>query len=105
MAIIKLTEKNMPQSGELLKEVLSQELAKTSPLSDFIQIVRDLTTFELKHKLTSQEFFSRFQNGDMDDDIEFIRWANKYEMYQEMKSDMENLFDLLTQYALPISVS
>ena len=41
----------------------------------------------------------------MDDSIEFIRWANRYEMYQEMKTEMEGLFNLLTQYTLPISSS
>ena len=95
MAVVKLTEKNMPKSGKLLKEVLYQAIAKTSPLNDFIQIIKDLTIFEFKYKINSQNFFNRFQNGEMDDDIEFIRWANKY---QEMKSDMEGLFDVLSQY-------
>jgi len=34
----------------------------------------------------------------MDDSIEFIRWANKYEIYQEMKAEIDNLFNFLTQY-------
>lgn len=105
MAVVKLTEKNIPKSGKLLKEMLYQKFTETSPLDDFIEVIRDLTMLELKYKLSSQDFFNRFQNGEMDDDIEFIRWANKYEIYQEIKSDMEGLFDLLTQYALPVSTS
>ncbi len=103
MPIVKFTAQTMPQSGEALREELRKALDATSPLDDFIQLVRDLAQLELRHKLDSQEFFTRFQQGKMGDDIEFMRWATKYEIYQEMKTDMEQLFDLLAQYAVPVS--
>ncbi|MCK5720227.1 MAG: hypothetical protein KAH84_09810 [Thiomargarita sp.] len=53
-------EKNIPKSELLLKEALYQALTKTSPLNDFIQVIKDLTVFEFKHQLSSQEFFNRF---------------------------------------------
>ncbi len=93
----------MPKSGEALREELRKALSTASPLDDFIQLVRDLTQLELQHKLDSQEFFARFQQGKMGDDIEFMRWATKYEIYQEMKADMDRLFDVLAQYAVPVS--
>ncbi len=103
MPIVKFTAQTMPQSGEALREELRKALDAASPLDDFIQLVRDLAQLELRHKLDSQEFFTRFQQGEMGDDIEFMRWATKYEIYQEMKTDMEQLFDLLAQYAVPVS--
>jgi hypothetical protein len=77
MSIVKFTKQNMPQSGEILRQELQKALENTSPLDDFIQIIRDLAQFELKYKLESQEFFTRFQGGQMGDDIEFMRWATK----------------------------
>ena len=74
----------MPQSGEALKRELQQALENTSPLDDFIQIIKDLAQFELKYNLDSREFFTRFQEGKMGDDLEFMRWATKYEIYQDL---------------------
>lgn len=103
MSVVTFTSQTMPQSGESLRTALQRALEEPSPLEDFIQLVRDLTQFELQYKLGSEEFFDRFQRGEMGDRIEFMRWANKYEIYQEMKANMEHLFELLTQYALPVS--
>ena len=36
----------------------------------------------------------------MGDSPEFIRWANKYEIFQETKEDLEHVLDLLAQYPL-----
>jgi hypothetical protein len=95
------TPYTMPQSGQELKERLNDALNKKSSLDDFVQIVQDLTRLEMRHQLDSEEFFNRFQQGKMGDEMEFIRWANKYEIYQEMKADMEGMFSLLHQYAIP----
>lgn len=37
--------------------------------------------------------------------MEFIRWANKYELYLEVKNDLEYVFDLMDRYALPASAA
>jgi hypothetical protein len=105
MPVVKLTAQTMPQSSEGLREILQNALERTSPLEDLVQVVRDLASYELQHELESPEFFARFQRGEMGDQIEFIRWANKYEIYQEMKADMDHLFELLTQYALPVAAA
>lgn len=104
MPVITLNSQTMPQSGEALRGILQKALDNASPVEDFIQIVRDLTRFEVQYKLDSQEFFARFQRGELGDRIDYIRWANKYEIYQEMKGSIEHLFELLTQYTLPVSV-
>jgi hypothetical protein len=101
--IVKFTQQTMPQSSIELKQALQNALENSSPLDDFVQVIKDLRQFELEYKLESDEFFSRFQRGEMGDDIDFIRWANKYEIYQEIKIELEHIFDLLAQYALPVT--
>jgi len=103
MPITTFTAQTMPQSDAALIETLQMALEKGSPLEDFIQLVRDLTQFELQYQMDSSEFFRRFQQGEMGDQMDYMRWANKYEMYREMKANMEQLFALLTRYALPVA--
>ena len=103
MSIIKFTQQTMPQSGEELKQILKTILDKTSPLDDFIQIIKDLNQLEQRYQMPSEEFYLRFQRGELGDSLDFIRWANRYEIYQETKADLEQVFDLLEQYALPVT--
>jgi hypothetical protein len=38
-----------------------------------------------KHGMSSSEFYERYQRGEMGDEMEFMRWATKFEIYEEMK--------------------
>ena len=86
MPVTTFTAQTMPQSDAALRETLHIALEKASPLEDFIRLIRDLTQFELQYQMDSPEFFRRFQQGEMGDQIDYMRWANKYEMYQEIKA-------------------
>ena len=63
--------------------------------------VRQRPLLEQKHGLSSAEFYERYQRGVMGDEIESMRWATKFEIYEEMKEDLDKTFSLLEQYALP----
>ena len=102
MPKIMFTPETMPQSGEDLKQSLRKALEGTPPLGDFIQVIRDLTQLEIRHGMNSQQFFVRFEAGELGDDIDFIRWAIKYEIYQETKAELEQMVDLIEAYALPV---
>ena len=43
-----------------------------------------------------------FEAGELGDEIELVRWANKYEIYQETKADLEQMVELVEAYALPV---
>ncbi|MBN1874578.1 MAG: hypothetical protein JXA33_10145 [Anaerolineae bacterium] len=87
MSITTFTAQTLPQSPQALRETLQQALEKHSPLEDFIQLVRDLTRFEMQYQMNSTEFFHRFQQGELGDQMDYLRWANEYEMYQEAKAN------------------
>jgi hypothetical protein len=36
------------------------------------------------------------------DALDLIRWANKYEIYQEIKAELEQMVELVDAYALPV---
>lgn len=102
MPTTRFTRQNMPHSGEELKQALQNALKNASPLEDFITVTKLLAQMESRHKIGSEEFYTRFQRGEMGDNVEYIRWATKYEIYQQMKAEMEHVFNLLEQYALPV---
>lgn len=95
------TQQNIPPSGKILREQLNTALDNSNVLDDFVTIIQELTRLELKHGMASPDFWQKFQAGEMGDDIEWIRWANKYEIYTEMHTNMNSLFETLTYYALP----
>ncbi|MFO7681839.1 MAG: hypothetical protein R6X34_17485 [Chloroflexota bacterium] len=87
MPITIYTEQNLPSSGKVLREQLGAALYNAATLDDFVQLIQELTRLEIKHGITSQEFWQKFQAGEMGDDIESIRWVNKYEIYREMHTE------------------
>jgi len=44
--------------------------------------------------MNSADFYTRFEGGEMGDDVDFVRWATRYEIYQETKAELEQVFDL-----------
>jgi hypothetical protein len=102
MPTIRLTDDEWPESAGEFRRTLQEAQYVTAPIDDFVQLVRDLTLLEQKHGMSSAEFYERYQRGEMGDEMEFMRWATKFEIYEEMKEDLDNTFSLLERYALPV---
>jgi hypothetical protein len=102
MPTIRFRDKDWPKSPGEFRRALQEAQYATAPIDDFVQMVRDLTLLEQKHGLSSAEFYERYQRGEMGDEMEFMRWATKFEIYEEMKEDLDKTFSLLEQYALPV---
>ena len=64
----KVQPESMPQSGKDLKQALRQALEQATPLDDFVQVIRDLTQYEIRHGMNSGSFFARSRP---------VRWAKK----------------------------
>ena len=103
MSRVQFTAATMPKSSEELKQTLNMALETTMPLDEFIQGVRNLTQWELRYGMSSESFFARFETGELGDEIDLIRWATAYEVYQESKAELEKMVGLLELYALPVS--
>ena len=102
MPTTRLTTENWPGSVTEFRRILQEAWYSGSPIDDFVQLVRDLALLEQKHGLSSAEFYRRYQQGEMGDEVEIMRWATKFEIYQEMKEDLDNTFSLLERYTLPV---
>lgn len=102
MPVIKLNAENWPESIAEFRRLLQDVWQGRSPIDDFVRLVRELTLLEQQHGLSSAEFYQRYQRGEMGDELDVMRWATKYEIYQEMKQDLDHTFSLLEEYALPV---
>lgn len=102
MSQVKYTTETMPQSGEELRQALRQALNDTTPLDDFVKLIRDLAQYEIRYGMNSGNFLARFEAGELSDEIDFIRWANKVEIYQETKAELDQMVELVEAYALPV---
>lgn len=102
MPITKFTTETLPDSAAEFGRILQKARQSSTPIDDFVQVVRDLTLLEQKYGLNSSDFYQRYQQGKMGDELEMMRWATKYEIYEEMKQDLDDTFSLLKEYAVPV---
>ena len=73
-------------SPELFAQQLREVSAQYNPVDKLLSLERDMALFEQTHGLSSNEFFRRYQAGTMGDSIEYVRWAGRYKLYQNLKS-------------------
>lgn len=104
MSQVRYSAETMPRSGEELRQALRQALDRATPLDDLVQLVKDLTQYELRYGMSSSSFLARFETGELGDDIDLIRWANKIDIYQETKTELDQMMELVAAYAVPVMV-
>ncbi|MCA9946443.1 MAG: hypothetical protein KC449_23330 [Anaerolineales bacterium] len=87
MAKITITKDNLLTLDEF-KVLLEQTTARSSALDDILGLMRELVAYEEKYDMGSDVFYARFMRGEMGDDLPFIMWAGRYEVYLEAKQEI-----------------
>lgn len=92
ISMIDLSLNLKEETKEKLKKILAQysdsEVFATNIIGyetselkkGIINLQIDIKNFEKKYNLSSQEFFQKFDSGELGDDEDFIIWAGLYEM-------------------------
>jgi len=62
-----------------ITKVIAYEIAKTS--EEVEDLKRELKVYESRFDMDSEEFFSRFQAGELEDNADFFEWSALYKMY------------------------
>jgi len=70
-------------------------------MDDFVEIVKHLAVMEQKYNMDSAEFYERYQRGEMGDDIEVMHWASDYEIYREMREELDKALSAMERFAIP----
>jgi hypothetical protein len=66
-----------PAERQLLESKINHVNSTQEDISDLEQ---SLKNFETKYKMSSSEFYQKFQAGKLGDDIDFFEWSVFYEM-------------------------
>ncbi len=72
----------------LLRIASSQAARDEAVLRD---LERDLSELELEYKMSSEDFFQRWQAGEMADTADFMDWNALYQMAREVRERLELL--------------
>jgi len=68
-----------------------QRVEYDSLLDALVTIAKRLSVFEMRHQIASEDFFDKFRKGEMEDSQDFVEWANDYQHYIALRSEMEAL--------------
>lgn len=94
MPIFEFNTDNMPTPEEFSR-LLEQAERDVNPVDELLALSRRLALFEQKYGMNSAEFYERYQRGEMGDDMDFVRWAGRYRLYQAMKEEIEKSLEMV----------
>jgi hypothetical protein len=67
-----------------LQKIISHQLAKDQ--ADLWVLQQDLAELERQHGISSEEFYTRFQAGQMSDEADFMEWNVLYKMATKLRN-------------------
>lgn len=80
----------LPPPDEFQKH-LAEAMMNANPVDDLIELANGLWQFEGRHQLSSAEFYSAYQAGSLDDELQHcIEWAATYETFLKTKRKLES---------------
>ena len=95
MAKLTFSQDNLPDLDEF-REMLEQAEAQNSIVDDLLSLLRQLTRFEQKYGVASDVFYARFMRGEVGDEMDFVKWAGRYELYLEIKQELDSKLKKIT---------
>ena len=73
------------------KTHLAEAMTHANPVDDLIELANSLWKFEGQYQRSSAEFYSAYQAGSLDDDLQHnIEWAATYETFLKTKRKLES---------------
>ncbi|MFQ5811735.1 MAG: hypothetical protein ACE5I2_00860 [Anaerolineae bacterium] len=67
-----------------LRKIISHQLARDQ--ADLQVLQRDLAELERKYGVSSEEFYEKFQAGQMSDEADFMEWNALYKMTAKLRN-------------------
>jgi hypothetical protein len=66
-----------------------QRIEYDSPVDALVSIAKRLSVYEARYQVVSEEFFDKYNKGQSEDSAEFVEWANDYQHYIAIRSEIE----------------
>jgi hypothetical protein len=81
----------LPPPDEFQKQ-LTEAMTNANPVDDLIALANRLWQFEERHQRTSSDFYSAYQTGSLDDELQHnIEWAATCEAFLTIKRKLESV--------------
>ena len=82
-----------PQNANNVKNLVKSAIENELKIIGFgiAKTKKKLEELEKKFGMGSGNFFKKFNEGKMGDDLEYIRWAGEYETLQKLQRDHNDL--------------
>lgn len=94
---VRRLEKYLEQGGGYADRVVDQTIDKLLDrerqrlLRQRARLDSQIADFEARYGWTSEEFYPRFERGELGDDIDFIEWSATIEMVENLQQTIELL--------------
>lgn len=84
---------------ELALEALSSAIERELKIlkAKLAGFEEEMQKFELKHKLSSKEFYKKFESGELGDDESYFTWWAAVHAHENIKTRIETLQELFGQ--------
>ena len=66
-----------------------QRTVYSSPLEALVALIRSLVAYEQQYQMSSADFYTRYQRGEMGDTADVVEWAGDYQHYLQLKAELE----------------
>jgi len=66
-----------------------QRITYDSSVDALVSVSKRLSLYEKKYNLISENFYYKYTKGELTDDNEIIEWANDYQHYIALKTEIE----------------
>lgn len=63
------------------RQLLDSQVQQTSVSLQILDLEHQLKSFEEKYQMPSEDFYQRFQSGELEDSIDFFEWNAYCEMW------------------------
>lgn len=73
-------------STDEFRVMLREAAEQYDPVDKLLELQRELLALEMKHAMTSADFYRRYRAGELGDDLDMIVWAGRYRQYLQLKS-------------------
>ncbi len=101
MTTLRFHQGNWP-APQVFEQQVRDALARSNPVDDLLELYRELQKYEQKYAISSEEFFQRFQQGELGDDLDFIDWAGAYRLFLDRKIRVEAALMQVALWQQPI---
>jgi len=81
---LRFTKDNWPTPEEY-RRLLRETMFAENPIDDLLDLAGELNEYERCYNMSSEDFWARFQRGELGDDMDFIGWAGAYDLFHKRK--------------------